>query len=95
MTEQSTRSLFLNDLQIWLIGLIGLIWECGGYKSLLIYRTSVTISDFTAIFCERFLSDLKFRRTVEQMQKQVFDFVWAKAEKMKIIGENGEAKLHE
>jgi len=39
----------------------------GGYKSLLVYRTSVTIYDFNAIFCERFLSNPKYRRTVEQM----------------------------
>lgn len=39
----------------------------GGYKSLLVYRTSVTIYDFNAIFCELFLSNPKYRRTVEQM----------------------------
>ena len=38
-----------------------------GYKSLLVYRTSVTIYDFNLIFCERFLSNPKYRRTVEQM----------------------------
>ncbi|MBI3559960.1 four helix bundle protein [Candidatus Gottesmanbacteria bacterium] len=39
----------------------------GGYKTLLVYRTSVTIFDLNAIFCERFLSHPKHRRTVEQM----------------------------
>lgn len=39
----------------------------GGYKNLLVYRLSVTIFDFTVIFCGKFLSDLKFKRTVEQM----------------------------
>lgn len=39
----------------------------GGYKTLLIYRTAVTIFDFNAIFAERFLPDSKHRRTVEQM----------------------------
>ncbi|MBI3577098.1 four helix bundle protein [Candidatus Gottesmanbacteria bacterium] len=39
----------------------------GGYKSLLVYRCAVTIDDFTEIFCSRFLSDPKYKRTVEQM----------------------------
>ncbi|MEK7129599.1 MAG: four helix bundle suffix domain-containing protein [Patescibacteria group bacterium] len=39
----------------------------GGYKTLLVYRCSVTIFDLTAFFCERYLSDPKHRRTVEQM----------------------------
>lgn len=39
----------------------------GGYKSLLVYRLAVTIFDLNAIFCERFLADPKYRRTVEQM----------------------------
>lgn len=39
----------------------------GGYKNLLVYRLSVTIFDFTVVFCDRYLSDLKFKRTVEQM----------------------------
>ena len=39
----------------------------GGYKNLLVYRLSVTIFDFTIVFCDRYLSDLKFKRTVEQM----------------------------
>ncbi len=39
----------------------------GGYKTLLVYRCAVTIFDFNAIFCERFLAEPKHRRTVEQM----------------------------
>jgi len=39
----------------------------GGYKNLLIYRLAVTIFDFTNVFCDRFLFDLKYKRTVEQM----------------------------
>ena len=39
----------------------------GGYKSLLVYRLALTIDDFTALFCERFLADSRYRRTVEQM----------------------------
>lgn len=39
----------------------------GGYKSLLVYRLSVTIYDFTHIFCDKFLKESKYRRTVEQM----------------------------
>ena len=39
----------------------------GGYKSLLVYRCAVTLDDFTHVFCERFLADSKYRRTVEQM----------------------------
>lgn len=41
----------------------------GGYKSLLVYRLSVTIFDFNNIFCEKFFSNLKYRRTVEQMEQ--------------------------
>lgn len=37
----------------------------GGYKSLLIYRTAVTISDLTAIFCKRYIN--KKSRTFDQM----------------------------
>lgn len=36
-----------------------------GYKSLLIYRTAVTIFDFTTIFCERWID--KKSRTFDQM----------------------------
>ena len=39
----------------------------GGYKTLLVYRTAVTIFDINAIFAESFLVDSKHRRTVEQM----------------------------
>ncbi len=39
----------------------------GGYKNLLVYRLAVTISDSTVVFCNKFLSDLKYKRTVEQM----------------------------
>lgn len=39
----------------------------GGYTSLLVYRLSVTIFDGTFQFCNTFLSDIKYRRTVEQM----------------------------
>ncbi len=39
----------------------------GGYKNLLVYRLSVTIFDLTVIFCDKFLSNPKFKRTVEQM----------------------------
>ena len=36
-----------------------------GYKSLLIYRTAVTISDLTAIFCQRYINPKS--RTYDQM----------------------------
>ena len=36
-----------------------------GYKSLLIYRTAVTISDLTAIFCRRYINPRS--RTFDQM----------------------------
>lgn len=39
----------------------------GGYKNLLVYRCAATIFDLNAMFCERFLSEPKHRRTVEQM----------------------------
>lgn len=39
----------------------------GGYKSLLVYRLSVTIFDLTVIFCDKFLANPKYRRTEEQM----------------------------
>ncbi len=39
----------------------------GGYKSLLVYRLAVTIFDFTVVFCNKFLSNYKYKRTVEQM----------------------------
>jgi len=37
----------------------------GGYKSLLVFRLAVTIYDFTAIFCDRFID--KKSRTFDQM----------------------------
>lgn len=39
----------------------------GGYESLLVYRQAVAISDLTVTFCDRFLGDYTYRRTVEQM----------------------------
>ena len=41
----------------------------GGYESLLVYRLAVTIYDLTVGFYQRFLSDLKYKRTVEQMHQ--------------------------
>lgn len=38
-----------------------------GYKDLLIYRCAVTIYDLTVVYCDMFLHDLKYKRTVEQM----------------------------
>jgi len=38
-----------------------------GYKYLKTYQLSIIIFDSTYIFCERFLPEYKFRRTVEQM----------------------------
>lgn len=37
----------------------------GGYKSLLVYRLATTISDFTVIFCDRWID--KKSRTYDQM----------------------------
>jgi len=37
----------------------------GGYKDLLIYRTAVTIFDFTNLFCNRWIE--KRSRTFDQM----------------------------
>lgn len=39
----------------------------GGYESLLVYRLAVTIDDGVLLFCKQFLSDVSYRRTVEQM----------------------------
>lgn len=39
----------------------------GGYQNLMVYRLSVTLYDFNGIFCEKYLSDTRHRRTVEQM----------------------------
>lgn len=41
----------------------------GGYKSLLIYRLAVTIDDFNDIFIGKFLHEISFRRTKEQMEQ--------------------------
>jgi four helix bundle suffix protein len=41
----------------------------GGYENLLVYRLAVTIFDFNLLFCQSFLSDYKYRRTVEQMEQ--------------------------
>jgi len=38
-----------------------------GYQNLIVYQQAVIIYDLTAKFCKNFLSDLKFRRTNEQM----------------------------
>lgn len=40
-----------------------------GYKDLLVYRLSVTIYDLNVVFYKRFLSDLRYKRTVEQMHQ--------------------------
>lgn len=37
------------------------------YEDLLVYRLAVTIDDGVILFCKRFLSEVSFRRTVEQM----------------------------
>ncbi|MBU1326784.1 four helix bundle suffix domain-containing protein [Patescibacteria group bacterium] len=39
----------------------------GGYENLLVYQLAVIIYDLTAVFCSKYLADLCFRRTVEQM----------------------------
>lgn len=39
----------------------------GGYENLIVYRLAVTVFDGTVDFCNTFLAELKFRRTVEQM----------------------------
>jgi restriction system protein len=41
----------------------------GGYENLLVYRLAVTIFDFNLLFCQRFLSNYKYRRTVDQMEQ--------------------------
>ncbi|OGG29394.1 hypothetical protein A3A63_02490 [Candidatus Gottesmanbacteria bacterium RIFCSPLOWO2_01_FULL_46_9] len=41
----------------------------GGFQSLLVYRLAVTIYDLNIGFYKRFLSDPKYRRTVEQMHQ--------------------------
>lgn len=39
----------------------------GGYQNLVVYRLATTIYDATVEFCREFLSEIRFRRTVEQM----------------------------
>jgi len=39
------------------------------YTDLLVYRLAVTIQDGSALFCEKFLTDPRYRRTVEQMDQ--------------------------
>lgn len=39
------------------------------YEDLLVYRLSVTIQDGSALFCQKFLADPKFRRTVDQIEQ--------------------------
>lgn len=39
----------------------------GGYRNLLVYQQAVAISDLTTEFCQRFLDQVKDRRTIEQM----------------------------
>lgn len=40
----------------------------GGYESLLVYQFGVVIYDLTEVFCQKYLSDLKYKRDVEQMR---------------------------
>lgn len=40
----------------------------GGYENLLVYRFAVVIYDLTELFCQQYLSDLKYKRDVEQMR---------------------------
>lgn len=39
----------------------------GGYKDLIVYQQAIIIYDLTVKFCEMYLSELKHKRTVEQM----------------------------
>ena len=39
------------------------------YEDLLVYRLSVTIQDCSVLFCQKFLADPKFRRTVDQIEQ--------------------------
>lgn len=41
----------------------------GGYRNLLAYRMAVVISDLTDLFIKDYLQDLRFKRTVEQMEQ--------------------------
>lgn len=40
-----------------------------GYENLLVYRLSVTIQDGSALFCQKFITDPRYRRTVEQIDQ--------------------------
>ena len=40
--------------------------KVAGYKYLLTYQLAIVISTLTVKFCDKFLSDFKFKRTVEQ-----------------------------
>lgn len=40
----------------------------GGYESLLVYQFAVVIYDLTEVFCQKYLSELKYKRDVEQMR---------------------------
>ncbi len=40
----------------------------GGYENLLVYQFSLVIYDLTEMFCQKYLSDLKYKRDVEQMR---------------------------
>lgn len=42
--------------------------KSGGYESLLVYKFALVVYDLTEIFCQRFLSELKYKRDVEQMR---------------------------
>lgn len=40
----------------------------GGYRNLLVYKQAVIITDLTEHFCSSYLSNLKYKRDVEQMR---------------------------
>jgi four helix bundle suffix protein len=42
--------------------------KSGGYESLLVYKFAIVIYDLTELFCQKYLSDLKYKRDVEQMR---------------------------
>ena len=58
----------------------------------LIYNDVVAMYNFKGE--DKFCVEI-YNENLAQMQKQLFDFVWEKARKMKIIGEHGEAKVDE
>lgn len=41
----------------------------GGYENLIVYQQGVVISGLNHEFCEKYLADLRYRRTVEQMEQ--------------------------